>query len=156
MLSIIWGRCLVRLALAAVLYSLRPRETRKPMPEFSFDQSLCELPRRDFCVARSRIHRKAWVSNVACGRKKARGGALSAMQSRRICSAEGKLFCACDRFPDNKATAMRGARALRATGSRRIWKRSDPDGTWSQATVIVVTRHGVNEAYNVLHVVYRR
>jgi len=31
---IIWGRCLVRLALGAVLYFLRPREIRKPMPGF--------------------------------------------------------------------------------------------------------------------------
>ena len=31
---IIWGRCLVRLALAPVLYFLRPREIRKPMPGF--------------------------------------------------------------------------------------------------------------------------
>ena len=31
---IIWGRCFVRLALAAVLYFLRPREIRNPMPGF--------------------------------------------------------------------------------------------------------------------------
>jgi hypothetical protein len=31
---IIWGRCLVRVALAAVLYFLRPHETQKPMPGF--------------------------------------------------------------------------------------------------------------------------